>query len=204
MALTGYTTEEVIRGPGTVVINVTPPAADGFLTIDSEGYPVVDVGGTPTREGTPLGWTKEGATFTRAVEIFEIRADQLQRPVARVIQKETVAIAGVMVQVADQVKLQALLPAAQNLAAGVPGRVNQTFGGMRYIEPSTANSITVTFANPDQVEGGYGYVMLYRGWNWADFSMHITRRNPVEVEFRFEADQFETRLRGDQLGRFYI
>jgi hypothetical protein len=203
MALTGFTTEEVIWGPGKVVLNVTPPAADGFLTIDSEGYPVVDVGGTPAREGTPLGWTTEGATFTRAVEIFEVRADQLQRPVARVIQRETVAISGTMIQVADQVKLLALLPAASDYAAGIPGRINQTFGGRRYIEPNSAVSVCVTFANPDP-EGGYGYCMLYRGWNWADFSLHVTRRNPVELEFRFEADQFETRLPGDQLGRFYI
>jgi hypothetical protein len=203
MALTGYTTEEVIRGPGTVVINVTPPAADGFITIDSEGYPVVDVGGTPMREGTPLGWTKEGATFTRAVEIFEIRADQLQRPVARVIQRETVSIAGTMVQVADQVKLMALIPAASDYAAGTPDRINQTFGGRRYIEPTSAVSVCVTFANPGTA-GGYGYYMLYRGWNWADFSLHVTRRNPVELEFRFEANQWETRVPGDQLGRFYI
>jgi hypothetical protein len=193
-----YTTEEVIRGPGKLFWDVTPPLEGEGLTIDSDGNPV-----TVPASGILAGWTKAGTTITRSVELVEIRADQVMRPVQRLITNETVAIAGTLVQMANPTNLERLTPGASNQVAVGAGHFARGFGGRRFINVGEAYSVTVTFRNLTAT-GGYSYFMVYRSHNWQEFALQITRRNPAECEFRFEGEPDPARPAGDRIGRVYI
>jgi hypothetical protein len=193
-----YTTEEVIRGPGKLFWDVTPPLLGEFLTIDSDGYPV-----TVPASGILAGWTKEGTTFTRSVELVEIRADQVMRPVQRLITNETVSISGTLVQMANQTNVERLTPGAGNNVSAGAGHFARGFGGRRFINVGEAYSVTVTFRNLTAT-GGYSYFMIYRSHNWQEFVIQITRRNPAECAFNFEGEPDPNRPSGDRIGRLFI
>jgi hypothetical protein len=193
-----YTAEEIIRGPGKLFWDVTPPLLGEGLTIDSDGNPV-----TVPPSGILAGWTKEGTTLTRSVELVEIRADQVMRPVQRLITNETVAISGTLVQLANSTNLERLTPGASNQVATAVGHMSRGFGGRRFINVGEAYSVCVTFRNLTAT-GGYSYFMVYRSHNWQEFALQITRRNPAECEFRFEGESDPARPFGDRIGRVYI
>jgi hypothetical protein len=192
-----YTTEEVIWGPGKLFWDVPVPAPGAFLTIDSDGNPVT------VPEPILAGWTKEGTTFTRSVELVEIRADQVMRPVQRLITNETVSIAGTLVQMANQTNVERLTPGAGNNVSAGAGHFARGFGGRRFINVGEAYSVTVTFRNLTAT-GGYSYFMIYRSHNWQEFIIQITRRSPAECAFNFEGEPDPSRPAGDRIGRLFI
>ena len=160
----------------------------------AETAKLVLTNGKPT-DGLLFGYTTEGTRLVSTIETTGIIADESATPLKQRLDSETWAIEGTLMQIADAAygKLQALLPQGKISAPGF------TFGGAASYNPASEYCICVVFPAPLN-NVNWGYAILYKARNLAEFAMQISRVQEAQVDFRFEAATVGTRIKGDQVG----
>jgi hypothetical protein len=188
MPATGtYAETELLQGPGDVYLMPTASAP-------ATGQKLVITAGKPP-DGLLLGYTTEGTRLVGTVETTGITADESATPLKKRLDSELWAIEGTAMQIADTayLKLQALIPQGR---IGAPGF---TFGGSASYAATAEYAVVVVFPTPSDTTK-YGYAILYKARNIAEFAAQISRVQEANVDFRFEGETVGTRPKGDQVG----
>ena len=158
------------------------------------GVKLVLTAGKPP-DGLLFGYTTDGTRLVSTIETTGIIADESATPLKQRLDSETWAIEGTLMQIADAayLKLQALLPQGRLAAPGF------TFGGAPSYDVASEYCVVVVFPAPLN-NANYGYAILYKARNLAEFAMQISRVQEAQVDFRFEAATVGARPKGDQVG----
>ena len=182
-----YDSDELLMGPGDLYLMPTASApATGVKLVITDGKPP---------DGLLFGYTTEGTRLVSTIETTGIIADESATPLKQRLTSELWAIEGTLMQIADAAykKLEALLPQGR---IGAPGF---TFGGAASYATTSEYAVCVIFPSPED-NTKYGYAILYKARNIAEFAAQISRVTEAQVDFRFEGATVGSRPKADQVG----
>jgi hypothetical protein len=189
MAGTDYNATQVIIGPNVGLWwNVTLPAPNVQLVLDSDGFPP---------DGRPLGYTDRGITLTIGWQAPPEEAWDQQEPY-RVYQANQMSMEATMVQVSDLEKLRIILP--PSILA--PSLNLLTFGTATKPQLGPTSLLMVFQHQPNSDSPKYGYAMIYHAINTTPLTWAVNRRDLTKVGFRFDARPVFSRPPTDQIGQF--
>jgi len=182
-------TNNVMRGPSKLFLNVALPAGGATLTLHTDG--------TPESVANPnavyLGGTREGLRMVTEHTEGEETMDELPAPYRVHVTQERARIEGVMLEMLDFQRLAKLVPTGVYSTGS--GYVRITSGGLLSI---TAIPIAAISEDPANA-GKFIVFMLYAARNTKGLEIPLSGKSRTEIPFTFEGLSVPGRTAGDNL-----
>lgn len=187
MAITGtYNTNEIVRGPLKMYVNVPLPADNAVLALTA---------GVPA-SGLVLGLTVGGAkinfTYTESAE----EADEVATPFNKIISAETLSIEGEIYQIEEMTRLAWLAPNG-GYFLNVGATEGLKFGGLTAI-PSGAKPSVLAVGPLTSDPAKFLAVQIFSAINTAGLAFDWTRKKSSSIPIKLEAQAVTTRTAGNQ------
>lgn len=182
-------TNNVMRGPVKLFLNVALPAAGATLTLHTDGTP----DSTASPNAVYVGGTKEGCRMITEVDIGEEFMDELPGPSRTHIVRERARLEFTYLELLDFSKFDKVL--INNLYTTAAGYKRLTGGGLLTI---TAFPVAAIAENP-AVPGKFITFMLYAAYNRQGLDVLLSRSTRAEMSASFEGLAIPGRPAGDQV-----